>query len=201
MTVNQTFEETELVMGFTVADYHTAIKDKDRDKIADAIHRRFRERYLDPVSDPKAPRHGFTMMAIACLMIEALESFRRGWPDTSQRGQGKHAFCSFFDTHSAFAPFRGHARDFWKGVRCGILHQAETTLGWRIRRDTSNLLTVTPGARIINATLFIQALGNALDAYRDALKAAPWGHDLWECLQRKMKRVCANCNRKSADIA
>ena len=26
--------------------------------------------------------HGFTKMAIACLMIEALESFQRGWPDT-----------------------------------------------------------------------------------------------------------------------
>ena len=42
---------------------------------------------------------------------------------------------SFFDVESAFAPFRGHVRDFYKGVRCGILHQAETTMGWRIRRD------------------------------------------------------------------
>ncbi|MGH7307082.1 MAG: hypothetical protein ACREK6_00135 [Candidatus Rokuibacteriota bacterium] len=186
----------ELATGFTVADYFAAVGKQDRATIADAIHRRFRERYLDPVSDNNAPRHGFTMMAVGCLMIEALESFRRGWPDTSQRGQGEHAFCSFFDAHTAFAIFRGHARDFWRGVRCGILHQAETSLGWRIRRD-GELLTMTSGARVINATLFVAALGTVLDDYREALNGANWDSEIWECLRTKMKKVCANCEVKT----
>src|SRR2546425_10919926 len=69
----------ELASGFTVGDYVGAVDARNRDVIAEGIHRRFTERYLEPVSDPPAKRHGFTMMAIACLMIEALESFRRGW--------------------------------------------------------------------------------------------------------------------------
>ena len=131
MKIDAATKKTELATKFTVGNYLDAVDTHDGEAIANAIHRRFRERYLDPASDPKK-RHGFTMMAVACLMIEALESFRRGWLDTSGRGQGEHAFCSFFDAHVEFAPFRGHAREFYKGVRCGILHQAETTLGWRI---------------------------------------------------------------------
>jgi hypothetical protein len=44
--------------------------------IADAIHRRFIERYLQPASDATASGRGCAMMAIACLMVAALESFR-----------------------------------------------------------------------------------------------------------------------------
>lgn len=38
------------------------------------------------------------MMAVACLMIEALESFYQGWPDTN--GRSKDAFCKFADWNS-----------------------------------------------------------------------------------------------------
>ena len=136
------------------------------------------------------------MMAVACLTIEALESFRRGWPDTSRRGAGEHAFCSFFDAHDSFAPFRGHAREFYKGVRCGILHQAETTLGWRIRRD-GDLLKIGGAIRTVNAKKFITALKQAIEAYRDQLMAAPWDDELWKALRIKMERICKNCASKS----
>jgi hypothetical protein len=126
-------------------------------------------------------------------MIEALESFRRGCLDTSKRGQGEHAFCSFFDAHEQFAPFRGHAREFYKGVRCGILHQAETSLGWRIRRDTRELLEQAAGIRTINATKFVRALDNALVSYCEELKAAAWSDEIWVNLRCKMKAVCSNC--------
>ena len=87
MKIDAAARTVELATGFTVGDYldAVALDPPDRAKIADGIHRRFLERYLDPVSEPSKKRHGFTIMAVACLMIEALESFRRGWPDTSQR--------------------------------------------------------------------------------------------------------------------
>lgn len=184
--------KVELASNFTVGDYLDAVEARRRDSIADAIHRRFDERYLQPLADPHGPGRGFTMVAVACLMIEALESFRRGWPDTNQRGQSEQAFCSFFDAHDAFAAFRGHARDFYKGVRCGILHQAETALGWRIRRG-GDLLTVAGGVRTINARKFVVALGKALDGYRDSLKAAAWESEPWVLLRKKMRRICLNC--------
>ncbi len=197
----------ELASDFTVGDYLDAVDARDSKVIAEGIHRRFTERYLAPVTDSGAPKeslarkerggraancHGFTMMAISCLMIEALQSFRRGWTDTSQRGQGELAFCTFFDAEDAFALFRGHAHDFYKGVRCGILHQAETTLGWRVRRE-GELLKENEGVRTINAKKFVLALQEVLDRYRDALKTAAWDDESWVLLRKKMKRVCANC--------
>jgi len=134
-------------------------------------------------------------------MIEALQSFRCGWPDTSKKGDAKYAFCSFFDEHSDFAPFRGHAGDFYKSVRCGILHQAETTNGWRIRRDQAQLLTETSTGLIVDAKRFTDALSKALDRYRDDLKEAPWDGELWKNLKDKMERVCSNCKSVSKAVA
>lgn len=186
--------DAELASKYRVSDYRRDVDAQNRSGIAAAIHRRFSERYLDPIS--KSSTHGFTKVAVGCFMIEALESFRRGWPDTSGPRQGELAFCSFFDAHDQFAPFRGHARDFYRGVRCGILHQAETTLGWRIRQDTKTLLDESEGIRTINAKMFVDALRTVLLEYRDKLEVADWTDDLWVCLREKMKRVCNNCERK-----
>jgi hypothetical protein len=38
-----------------------------------------------------------------------------------------------------------------------LIHQAETALGWRIRR-TGDLLKINGGIRIVNATKFLKAL-------------------------------------------
>jgi hypothetical protein len=121
-------ELTKLATGFTVIDYKASRGKASTDaqaknRIADAILLRFTERYVRPANDPKC-KHGFTMMAISCLMIEALESFRRGW--TKSNGKSEVAFCYFFNTNDGFKELRGHCEQFYKNVRCGILHQAET---------------------------------------------------------------------------
>jgi hypothetical protein len=54
-------ESTELATGFTVADYNHARDSQDKEQIAEAIRRRFTERYINPALDTKA-RHGFSMM-------------------------------------------------------------------------------------------------------------------------------------------
>jgi hypothetical protein len=188
--------DAELASKYKVSDYWRDVDVKNRDGIANAIHRCFLERYLHPISGSST--HGFTKLAVGCLMIEALESFRRGWPDTSKRGHGEHAFCSFFDAHDQFAAFRGHARDFYVGVRCGILHQAETTMGWRIRQDTKSLLEESKSIRIVNAKIFVQALASVLDEYRRELEATEWNADIWACLREKMNTVCRNCEGATA---
>ena len=154
-------EDTDLAPGFTVRDYKKARDSQppDRNAIAEAIRGRFSDRYIKPVG--AAPRRGFTIMAVSCLMIEALESFRQGW-ETSDR-QSKVAFCFFFDAFEQFKDFRGHAQSFYTHVRCGILHQAETTGGWRIRRDSSALFD--PTALTVNADRFLDALEQALGSF------------------------------------
>ena len=71
-------EDTEIASNFTVRQYKAARDARKREEIADAIRRRFTGRYVEPALKP-TERHGFTMMAISCLMIEAFVSLQRGW--------------------------------------------------------------------------------------------------------------------------
>lgn len=170
----------------TVARYQEFERGKNREAIARLIQERFSARYLDPVSSGK--QHGFAMMAISCLMVEALESFIRGWPDSN--GKSKEAFRSFFDRNDAFQIFRSCPDDFYYGVRCGILHQAETTRGLRIKRVGPLFESST---RTINANEFVSRLKEVLADYCEQLKRQPWDSEMWSNLRKKMKAICSNC--------
>lgn len=191
-------ELTELATNFTVRDYKAA-RDKAlsgdvsaKSMIADAIRLRFMERYIKPAMDPGC-KHGFAMMAVSCLMIEALESFRQGWKDTSEPGKGKAAFCFFFDSNVRFKDFRGLSQQFYKNVRCGILHQAETTGGWRITRDRKQVPFFDSASHTINAHCFLANLAEVLNGFCDTLKAADLNSQDWKNVIKKMNAICDNC--------
>ncbi|MGQ9480005.1 hypothetical protein, partial [Chloroflexus sp.] len=163
-------EDTKLSSSVTIAQYRELEARKDRKEIAKFVQDRFSERYIKPLhGSSKDSKHGFCTMAICCLMIEALESFWHGWSDT--KGKSRKAFHHFFVRCSkqnlALEVFSPIAEDFYKGVRCGILHQAETTNGWRIRRKG---LLFDPATKTINATRFHVQLGQALQIYCDTLE-------------------------------
>ncbi len=126
-------------------------------------------------------------------MVEAVESFRQGWLDTKDRS--KAAFCSFFDAHNQFAPFRGHAERFYYEVRCGILHQGETRGGWRILRSGP---VFDPSTRVINATAFLRSVGRVLKAYCRDLARDDWDSESWKKCRKKMDAICKACAPGSA---
>lgn len=128
------------------------------------------------------------MMAISCLMIEALESFHQGW-ETSD-GKSNAAFCSFFGWADPFKQFREYDQQFYKHVRCGILHQAETTGGWMVVRNGPLFEQAT---LTINATQFLRNLHGVLDKFCDDLKVTPWNSVAWKNVCKKMNTICENC--------
>lgn len=184
-------EETLLSSSVTIARYLELEAREDREEIANFVRERFSERYIAPLCGGQ--KHGFCIMAICCLMIEALESFWQGWPDTIGRSRG--AFRSFFERckeqGSQLGIFSEAADDFYEGVRCGILHQAETTRGWRIWRKGP---LYSPEGKTINATKFLNELESVLAGYCDALRNSPWDSDIWQNLRNKMKVVIENCS-------
>ncbi len=173
---------------------------KDRSGIAGLIRRRFEERYLDPILDNNPKRHGFAMLAICCLMVEALESFRNGWRDTSERGRSEAAFCGFFQAHDEFRELRPVAHDFYRAVRCGILHQAETTHRWRVDREPG-LLQEKDGAYWLSAFEFANRLKAVLNRYHDELCSSEWTSRLWVNARRKLQAICRNCGLPETDVS
>jgi len=169
----------------TVGQYRDHVAARDRSTIANFVLERFSERYLRPIGISPEHKNGFTMMAVSCLMIESLESFRRGWPDTRHKSQT--AFQSFFSHWQEFDVFRPVSAGFYEHVRCGLLHQAETTGGWRIIRRGPLL-----AGRTINATRFVAALAGTLRTYSAELRQSQWDSEIWKNFRRKMDAICSN---------
>ncbi len=181
----------------TVGKYKRWLLEKDQgwSKKPDFIRRRLYERYIEPVKaldankELRKKKHGFYVMAVGCLLIETLVSFYRGWETTARRGKtrGKSgkAFKLFFRVEPRFAAFRGKL--FYKHVRCGILHQGETTGGWIVRREGP----LYDGLKSINAAKFHKELAAAIDEYAERLKENQGR--LRTYFDKKMKAVIENC--------
>ncbi len=187
-------KNTSLSSNYTVEAYEKLEREQppNKAKIVEFFIERFTERYLTPIkSAPKGQKNGFCTMAISCLMIEALESFWCGWPETS--GKSALAFCQFFSRSPRFHSLLGFGPEFYKHVRCGILHQAETTGGWTVHRGKDGPLLFDPNGPSINATKFHDALAFEVAHYANLLEKSDWNSERWQKFRKKMAAICKNC--------
>ena len=98
----------------------------DWNRVIDIFKTRITSRYLEPVDllikkdndrIAKDRRYGFTILAIDCLLIETLQSFREGLTDTN--GKSKDMFVNFLTQRESFKDFfRKYQKDFKKLYRC-----------------------------------------------------------------------------------
>ena len=182
-------ETTELAAGTTVRSYREMVRLHDQRGIAQLVLKRFEERYVEPILDSPT-RHGFAMLAVSCLMVEALESFRQGWSDTDRKSEA--AFCGFFQAHAEFSDLRPVAHEFYRAVRSGILHQAETTHGWRVHRGSGPLYATENGIHWISAWEFAYRLRQVLHTYVEALRTSDWQSPIWVNARAKLQTICKN---------
>jgi hypothetical protein len=177
----------------TVADYKAwcAEGDAGKAKIAEFFRERVRERYIEPVVARDCDeRNGFAIMALSCLLVETYETFRQGW--RSSDGKSKEAFGHFFNREDLFRDFSSHAEEFWRNVRCGILHQGETKGGWQITRAKGKPL-FDAGTHTVHATKFHARLAEVIDKYRDDLRGNPSTSEMWKHFTKKMNSTIDNC--------
>lgn len=91
------------------------------------------------------------------------------------------------ETENPLGVFENIATDFYKNVRCGLLHQGETSNGWKIRRDGDLFNTET---KTINANKFGGALKEVLERYVECLKT---DDALFENAKKKIKFIIKHC--------
>jgi hypothetical protein len=190
-TTHKSIDDIRLSSSVTVGQYRAWEAQKKSEEIADFVYQRFDERFLSPFDHlPASLRSGFAQMAICCLMIETLESFYNGWKGTNGI-KGEIVFNGFFARVAHFQEFQGKGGIFYTHIRCGILHQAETTGGWLIRRYGS---LVDHTNRVINADKFMKFLRQNLHDYRQELITAKWNDKIWRKCRRKMNAIIEHCN-------
>ncbi|MFN5540361.1 MAG: hypothetical protein ACK481_09965 [Candidatus Melainabacteria bacterium] len=185
----------------TIADYNSYVDRQERDLIAEFIFRRLQSRYLKPFQfeDQKYTqqfKNGFSIMANCCLLIETLQSFKNGWEDS--QGKSMEAFTQFLSTETKFAKVfksKKQKEGFYKNIRCGILHQGETTGGWTINRNRKGKNLFDNSTFEVNSIVFAIELEASLKNYSEKLKTEKWDSETWDNFRTKMRKIISNCER------
>jgi hypothetical protein len=191
--------------------WQTVVNDYYRDRL--------QTRYLDPIDLMRkhgpGKGEGFSIVAIQCSLIEFLEScyqginyeygHRRGFfasifrpfvggssaSDFTYSDSGK-IFVSFLTTRSPVNqsfPTRSAARDFYRDVRCGVLHEARTKGAWiiRDRKPAGSALAVDYPNRILYRDDFQDDINAFITGY---CAAVPGSIPLREAFVRKFNHLC-----------
>ncbi len=171
----------------TIKKYNELIENENKIELTEFVYNRLYSRYIRPFKYIKKEyKNGFSMMASYCLLIETLQSFKNGWGDTKEKS--KEAFRQFFENNDKFDSLNNRGEEFYYKIRCGILHQGETTGGWKIRRDGELVENKT-----INATKFGMKLEETLKEYREELKKSDWDSEILDNFRVKMRKIIKNC--------
>jgi len=170
----------------------------DWKRAIEILRTRIEARYLGPVDrliedeenlPPWKRRYGFIVLAIDCLLIETLESFIEGKIDTKK--SSRQMFINFLTSREHFKTDfgKGLAIRFYKQVRCGILHQAETRKC--LLRVIGPLVQYRGEQMILNRAAFHSRLKLEFEAYLNDIAE---GTDPVLCsnLKEKMNHICTN---------
>jgi hypothetical protein len=172
---------------------------------ADYFHTRLSLRYLKPISvlqeNGTFQGEGFSIVAIQCTLIEFLESTvegrsyrycRRGDPPLGpyEYSDSSDLFVRFLTERTPFKEdFDADlAREFYKNVRCGLLHEARTKGGWTIWAKSPIGKIVSAADKIVYRDDFHCALLQFVEWHRGALVGDA---SLQEAFIRKFDSLCA----------
>lgn len=190
------FDNDGIETKITIQKYLDFVAAQDQAQIADFIFQRLYSRYLKPFlfaneEFVREYKNGFSIMANCCLLIETLQSFKNGWGNSNRKSE--QAFKQFFTTEKNFIAFKGKEKEFYGNIRCGILHQGETTGGWTVNRSGINLFD--DKNLIVDSVTFAKELKTSLKNYSQDLKIAKWDSELWDNFRTKMRNVISNCKK------
>jgi len=149
-------------------------------------------------------------MALCCLLVETMASYKLGLPSTNKRKlkkiqeacknrlkvpdgynipdeanwpeSGRTIFETFFASNTDLFGSTDGAK-FYNAIRNGLLHQGQTKDGWRIKR-VGRLWDEKD--KILNRDLFAQKLEEYFNAYLASLKSDEWDKENWSMARRKI---------------
>lgn len=202
--------KADLCVGFSSTDWENLSQRLDHDETAWAgaigvFERRMRERFFtcidvlvkaDTVLDEQDGRSsaddvhcrpGFSIMALCCLVIETLQGFREGASRETEK-----QFIKFLKRPAFGGAFADDkiAECFVKGIRNGILHEAETRK-WIIRRNrpAGQMVATEQDGYILNRCPFHEAVKQEFEGYLRELRD-PSNRDSRKRFREQMNQIC-----------
>lgn len=143
-----------------------------------AFEQRLQVRFFDPIDclrdaeqdrRPNERRFGFAVLALDCMLLETLASFREGLEDTI--GRSKETFCAFLTSRPEFTgAFSEYlASSFYYQFRCGVLHQTEVGGRGKIW-SIGPIVHMVDGSIVVNRNAFHDALKQVFHNYLNDLR-------------------------------
>lgn len=190
----------EIAPEFTDSDWKALAFRGERDWIRAiaALRRRLGARFLRPAhSLLRQRRSGFAVLALDSLLVETLQQFREGVPETPYVTRNGRRVLASEDYFKAFltGPYFGSGFDeqtatlFYRTIRCGILHQAEVKCSSLVRRDRP-LVSLTSDGKgvVVNPQLFHARVEVAFRSYLADLRT-PSETGLRQRFRNKMDHI------------
>ncbi len=169
----------------------------------DYFLQRLNLRYLNPIKilqeNGTFEGEGFSIMAILCTLVEFLESTFRGLRYKFVRDKNelepfeynvsKEVFVDFLSKRTPFRDYFDEdlALEFYKNVRCGLLHESQTKGGWTIWAKSFNGVIVEENRKTIYRDNFRDAFDICIADYGKKLLSQ---RDLQAAFIRKFDFIC-----------
>ena len=205
-------KEVKLASNWSVKRVSDCLTGGQKHELIQFLSDRHRERFFEPLevlqnAKSSGRGFGFAIMALCSLLIETIESYKKGLPTSDKTDfddlflgidispydknaikmeikGGRKMFEDFFkdsENKVCFPDVNGGL--FFQKIRCGLLHQAQTKGGWRIVRsgkywDETSLS--------INRDEFAARLTKCFDRFLKHLEITEWGEGVWPMVSRKM---------------
>lgn len=104
-------------------------------------------------------------------------------PSNERNINGCQVFEAFFSENATLLP-GVDGGEFFRAIRNGLLHQAQTKNGWTINTQQSQLCD--SAQKMIDRDRFAQALFDAFKKYLSDLQQSNWTADIWQKAARKI---------------
>lgn len=132
--------------------------------------------------------NGFTIMALNCLLIEALYQFENGLKET--KGPNKESYSRYLRQIDPVSfGFGTVAEDFYSNIRCGILHSAQTKAESRLTDRDGFVVTVENKVLIVSVAGVTNLVKNYFNSYANRLLDSK-EQELRKKFIKKMTFVC-----------
>ena len=163
--------------------------DTDFEAAIDIFRDRITGRFLDQIHflSTDCNKNGFAIMAIECLLIETLAQFRNGLDDTV--GVSARVYSDFLYHDLGICPVRSLATRFYRNIRCGILHQAQTKPQRGLTFGGSTAMELHNDFLMVSVDRFVEAVDVYFSEYCSDL-LDPANYELRINFIKKMNFIC-----------
>ena len=170
--------------------------EKDWQKAIDVLRDRIEGRFVRPIRLIESYEYsGFAVLALDCLLMETLQQFKEGLPES----KGSRATFKRFLMTSTFKSYFDDAKSslFYDQIRCGILHQAETKKSSKIvTKKSAPLVAYSHDSKglVVNRRLCHAQLMTEFEDYLSNLRD-PSNLALRDNFRKKMNHICRMHNQ------